>query len=92
MILILSLIGGICGLGSLICFIIVVVKMFSHGDTTFGILSIVLLPCGVGALIAFIRGWMKVAEFDIANIMYAWTGCFIGTIITQVLMAMLANA
>lgn len=62
------------GLGSLICFILVVVKMFQNGSTLLGILSLLLCWC-VGPLVAFIMGWVKNAEWGIKNIMIAWTAC-----------------
>jgi hypothetical protein len=67
---ILGLVGGLLGL---VCFILVLVKMFQHGQTVLGIVCIVLCFCVVGQLIAFINGWMKSAEWNIRNIMIAWT-------------------
>jgi predicted permease len=69
---------GIAGLGSLVCFILVLVQMFQRGQSTLGIVCIVLIFCfGIGGLIAFVYGWMKHREWGITNIMYAWTGCWI---------------
>ena len=80
--------AGICGLGSLVCFVLVIVQMFSNGESTMGIVSLVTLLCGIGGLIAFVYGWMRSGAWGIQNIMYAWTGCIVGAIIGQVLMQM----
>ncbi len=82
----LSLLGALCGIGSLICFIIVVVKMFQHGDTTPAILSLVLILCvGIGGIVAFVFGWMKAGVYGIQNLMLIWTGCVIGGVLFNVL-------
>jgi hypothetical protein len=66
----LEYIGGIVGF---VCFILVVVKMFQHGQTGLGIATIVLVIfCGIGGLIAFIFGWMRAREWNINNIMLIW--------------------
>ena len=57
-----SLLGVVFGIGSLICFILVIIKMFQHGDKTPAILSLVLILCGIGPLIAFVYGWIKVGR------------------------------
>jgi hypothetical protein len=91
MALILSILAGICGIGSLICFVIVVMKMFQHGDSNLGIISLVLILCfGIGGLVAYVIGWMKVGVYGIQNIMMAWTGCIIGGIVFNVLAAAFA--
>lgn len=54
-------------LGSLICFIIVLVKMFQTAGALQGILGLI---CG---LWAFIWGWMNAGKLGIKNIMLIWT-------------------
>jgi hypothetical protein len=66
------------GVGSLICWIIMLVKLFQAGYTVPGILGIF---CG---LVAFVYGWMKSDELDARPVMLAWTGCFVGQIIFAV--------
>jgi hypothetical protein len=58
---------------ALVCFILVIVKMFQHQHTGLAIVCIVLFCCFVGHLIGFIFGWMKSGEWNIRNIMIAWT-------------------
>ncbi len=70
------------GIASLVCFILVLVQMFQRGQSTLGIICAVLFLCGgLGALIAFVYGWIKNREWGITNIMIAWTGCWVLSII-----------
>ncbi len=55
------------GLGSLICFIIVLIKLFQNEGTLKGILGII---CG---LYTFIWGWMNATRLNIKTIMMIWT-------------------
>jgi|GEM_PF-1330791 len=69
-------IAFLVGLASLVCFVLVLIQMFQRGQTGLGIACIVLLfVCGIGGLIAFIYGWVKAREWNIQNIMIAWTVC-----------------
>jgi hypothetical protein len=78
MAILIQAVSAILSIISLVCFIMVVVKMFQNGQTGLGIASIVLIfCCGIGGLIAFVYGWMKSAEWSIQNIMMAWTGCIV---------------
>ena len=62
-------------LGSLVCWIIVLAKLFSNGYTTQGLLG---LLCGI---VAYIYGWSKADDLDVRPVMYAWTGCIIGYLV-----------
>jgi hypothetical protein len=73
-------------LGALACFIALVVEMFSHGETGWGIASIVLLFCGCGQLLAFIYGWTKVGEWEIGLLMLATTLCIVGSMLQVAIM------
>jgi hypothetical protein len=78
MAMLIGLLQAVVGIGSLVCFILVLIQMFQHGQTGLGIACIVLIFCvGIGALIAFVYGWMKATEWNIKNVMMAWTGCWI---------------
>jgi hypothetical protein len=72
-------------LASLVCFIIVVMKMFQHGQTGLGIVCILLVWC-VGGLIAFIYGWVKAGEWNIKNVMLLWTVLIIVGLVLNVAM------
>ena len=54
-------------LGWLICFIIVLVKMFQTAGALQGILGLIC------SLWAFIWGWMNAGKLGIKNIMIIWT-------------------
>ena len=71
-------IGSIFGLVSLICYILVIIKMFQNDKAGLAITCLVLLLlCGLGGLIAFILGWMNANQWGIRNIMLVWTLCFV---------------
>ncbi|MFT5522824.1 MAG: uncharacterized membrane protein YebE (DUF533 family) [Pirellulaceae bacterium] len=52
----------------LVCFVLIVIKMFRHGSAGLGILSIALSCIGVGQLIAFIMGMKKGKEWGTSMI------------------------
>lgn len=74
--LILLLAGGI---GSLICWIMVLIKMFQTEKPLIGILGIF---CG---LWAFIWGWMNSSKVGLKNIMMLWSVCIVVSIIGNVI-------
>lgn len=63
-------------IGTLICFIIVLIKMFQNGATGIGIACLLLCWC-VGPLIAYIMAWVKGSEWGTRNIAIAWTVCWV---------------
>jgi hypothetical protein len=68
------IVASVLGLATLVCFIMVLIQMFTHGKVGLGILSIVLLPCcGIGGLIVFITGWMNATPWGIKNLMIVYT-------------------
>jgi hypothetical protein len=67
----------VCSLVSLVCFILVLVAMFKNEQTVMGIVCIVTIFCGIGGLIAFVYGWMKAGEWNLQQVMLAWTGAFV---------------
>ncbi|MBV9124858.1 MAG: hypothetical protein JO112_16000 [Planctomycetes bacterium] len=69
-----QILGGIGGLIGLVCYIIILVKMFQSGQMVLGIACIVLLPCCfIGYFLAFIMGWVNRGRYAATNIMIAWT-------------------
>ena len=68
-----TILGTVTGIINLVCLILVWIKMFQHGQTVLGIVSILLCFCVVGQLIVFINGWMKAAAWNSRNVMIAWT-------------------
>jgi hypothetical protein len=84
--MLLQLIGLVCGIGSLVCLILVLIQMFQRGQTGLGIACAVgILACGIGALIAFIFGWINATAWNIKNVMLAWTACIIVSILCNIL-------
>jgi hypothetical protein len=68
-----TILDGVGGLICLVCHIIVIVKMFQKGQTGLGIVTIITTCCGIGFLISLIYGWVKSADWNIKNVMIAYT-------------------
>ncbi|HMC66840.1 MAG TPA: hypothetical protein VKI65_18030 [Gemmataceae bacterium] len=78
MAIIVQILQWLIAIGSLVCFVLVVIQMFQRGQTGLAIACIVLLfCCGIGKLVAFIYGWVKSKEWGITNLMLAWTGIIV---------------
>jgi drug/metabolite transporter (DMT)-like permease len=76
--MILSGLGFLAGLGSLVCFVIVIVKMFQTGDSTLGIVCLVTFLCfGIGVLIAFIMGFVNQRKYQVLPVMLIWVACIV---------------
>ena len=73
------------GLVSLVCLIMVLIKIF-HESVGLGILGIF---CG---LFTFIYGWVKVSEYGIQKVMLIWTLVFVAQIALQIVMVALTAA
>ena len=71
MAIILSILGIIAGIGSLVCWILILIKLFQEKGVLHGILGIIC------AIYPFIWGWINVGRLDAKNIMIAWTVCII---------------
>ncbi|MBA2115488.1 hypothetical protein [Bremerella alba] len=77
--------AGILGLVSLVCFILIIVKMFQNDDTTLGIICIVTIFCGIGGLIAFVMGWINAGKYNASQLMLIWTGAIVGSVILNII-------
>ncbi len=87
--ILLQLFQVVIGIGSLVCFVMVLIQMFQRGQTGLGIASIVLSLCGIGPLIAFVYGWIKASEWGIQKLMLAWTGLIVvGMVVAGLAVAM----
>ena len=73
----------ILGIVTLVCMILVAIKVFQNSGAGMGILFIVLIfvTCGIGP---FIWGWVKSSEYDVKTVMLAWTVCWVISIILTV--------
>lgn len=74
-----GLLGILCSIANLACFIMVLIKLFQAKGPLHGILGII---CG---LYTFIWGWMNVDQNENKNIMLAWTGTIVAGIVFNVL-------
>ena len=66
------------GIGSLICFIIVLIKLFQNEGALKGILGLIC------SLYTFVWGWMNASRLNIKNIMIIWTALIVLGIIVQI--------
>lgn len=64
-------VAGVCWLGTLVCWVMVLIKIFKD-NVGLGILGIIC------QLFAFIYGWVKAAEYGVKKIMLYWTILLIG--------------
>ncbi len=64
-------------IGAFACYVALVVEMFSHDESGWGIACIILLFCGCGQLVALIYGWTKVGEWNISLLMLAMSLCIL---------------
>ncbi|MFC1597602.1 hypothetical protein ACFL5Q_06665 [Planctomycetota bacterium] len=81
----LFLISLVAAIGMLICFVLVLIKMFRRGRSGLGITCLVLLCCGWGELIAFVYGWINAKAWNILNVMLAWTVCLAVSIVAYMM-------
>lgn len=65
----------LCLLGSIVCWIIVVIRMFKEAGAVHGIIGILC------SLWAFIWGWMNSGKLGLRNIMIIWTLLIIAYVI-----------
>lgn len=73
---------GLVALGSLVCFIIVLIKLFQEKGALHGILGIL---CG---LYTFVWGWIESGRLNIKKIMLIWTALIVVSMILQVVVGM----
>ncbi|MBA2115486.1 hypothetical protein [Bremerella alba] len=68
---------GLCwllGAVNIVCFIMVLAKMFHYEDVGLAGITLLLTVCsGVGVLLGFIAGWMNVAKYDALKLMGFWS-------------------
>ena len=86
MLAVLSLLLIAASVGSLVCLILVLLKLFPDKGVGWGIFGII---CG---LYTFIWGWQNAARHGIQQIMMIWTACFVASIVLNVLVSVLAGA
>ena len=72
---VLTILAVIVGIGSLICWIMILIKLFQEKGVLHGILGIIC------ALYPFIWGWINVGRLGEKNIMLIWTACIVISLI-----------
>ncbi len=82
----LGIVAVLAGIGSLVCWIMILVKMFKNGETVLGIVSIFC------AIVGYIMGWVKSSEWNTKQIMLIWTACIVVGIIANVVAGGMAAA
>ena len=65
----------LCLLGLIVCWIIVLIRMFKEAGVVHGIIGILC------SLWAFIWGWMNASKYGLRNIMLIWTVLIIAYLI-----------
>jgi Ca2+/Na+ antiporter len=78
---IVKLLGGLASLGTLICFVVVVVRMFQAKQTGLGVVSIIGFPCLVGTMIALFVGWKNRTAWQLNKVMPVFTLLFAVTLV-----------
>jgi hypothetical protein len=73
----LGILGLLLWLGCIICFIIVLIKLFQTNGVLHGILGLI---CG---LYTFIWGWINASKLNLKNIMIVWTLLIILSIVVN---------
>jgi len=87
MVIVISMLLGLLLIGSLVCLIMVLIKMFQAGDQTMGIICLVLILCfGIGGLVVFVLGWINSSKWNIKNLMMIWTGIIAAMIVLDILL------
>jgi hypothetical protein len=83
--LMLMILASLVGLGSLVCFVIVLIKQFQTAGALHGIIG--LITCGIWT---FIWGWMKASTLNLKNMMLIWTALIVVGIVLNGMGAMSA--
>jgi hypothetical protein len=74
-----AMLAMLCGLGNLVCLVLVLLKLFPAEGALKGILGII---CG---LYTFIWGWINATKQNIKNIMLIWTVLLVLSIVLNVM-------
>jgi hypothetical protein len=81
----LMILASLVGLGSLVCFVIVLIKQFQTAGPLHGIIG--LITCGIWT---FIWGWMRATTLGLKNIMLIWTVLAVAAIVLNMMGGMAA--
>jgi hypothetical protein len=85
-----SLVASLTMIG---CYILVLIQIFQHGETTRGIIyTLGLFLCGIGVLLTFLYGYRKQKEWGIETTMNIFGIAFATNIICRVAAAVLLKS
>ncbi len=73
--------AGILFVITLVCWILVLIRLFQTGRTGPAVASLILTLCGFGPLVALIYGWLHADELRIRSIIYLWTACLVAALL-----------
>ena len=73
-------IGGV----ALVCYIVVLVKLFKHNETTMAWVCLASTPCGIGAVMLLIYGWSMAKEWELSKTMIVWTAAIVVSLLVQI--------
>ena len=79
------ILASLVGLGSLVCFVMVLIKQFQTAGALHGVIG--LVTCGIWT---FIWGWMRAGVLNLKNLMLIWTGLIVLAIVLNMMGAMAA--
>ena len=72
----LQFLASIAAIVAFICWILVIVGAFQHGEAGWGIMLILTtVICGFGYLLTYIYGWMSAGQHRQTGVMLLWTAC-----------------
>jgi hypothetical protein len=86
MAVILGVVSMIAGLGSLVCWILTLIKLFTEEGVLQGIIGII---CGLYALI---MGFVRMQQWAHQTVMIAWSICLVLSIVCNVIAAAMTTA
>lgn len=74
-------IGGV----ALVCYILVLVKLFKHNETAMAWVCLATTPCGIGAVMLLIYGWSMAKQWELRNTMIVWTVAIVVSVFVQII-------
>jgi len=79
MVAVAGLIALVAAITSLVCLVLVLIKLFPAKGVGWGIFGIF---CGI---YTFIWGWQNAEEYNIKNVMIIWTAAFAANVLVRIL-------
>jgi hypothetical protein len=77
--MLIGLLSAVCGIASLVCWILVLIPTFKKDGPLLGIVGII--TCG---LFSFVWGWIKAKPYGVQTVMLIWTAAVVISIGIQI--------